>query len=92
MILFYNTPVSTVLQHKHLGMILDTKLSFSAHIQEAITKSRKGIGMLKLMSKYLPGTTLNKLFQLYVRPHLDYGDVICHTVFTLLWGYTGVIP
>ena len=30
------------------------------------------------MSKYLSRITLNKLFQLYVRPYLDYGDVIYH--------------
>ena len=59
-------------------MILDTKLSFSAHIQAAMTKSRKGIGMLKFTSKYLSRSTLNRLFHLYVRPHLDYGDVIYH--------------
>ena len=34
--------------------------------------------MLKFMSKYLPRNTLNELYKLYVRPHLDYGDVIYH--------------
>ena len=43
MILFNASPVSTVDQHKYLGIILDSKLSFSAHIQEAINKSRKAI-------------------------------------------------
>ena len=78
MILFNASPVLTVDQHKHLGIILDSKLSFSAHIQEAINKSRKAIGMLKFMSRYLPRNTLNELYKLYVRPHLDYGDVIYH--------------
>ena len=27
---------------------------------------------------YLPRETLNVLYKLYVRPHLDYGDVIYH--------------
>ena len=47
-------PVSTVLQHKHLGMILDTTRSFSAHTQAAIAKSRKAIGMLI----FIPNTFL----------------------------------
>ena len=78
MIHFNNIPVKKVNEHKHLGIILDPKLSFSAHIKTAISKSRKGIGLLKCLSKYLPRSTLNELYKLHVRPHLDYGDVIYH--------------
>ena len=35
--------------------------------------------MLRFLSKYLPRQSLNELYKLYVRPHLDYGDVIYHT-------------
>ena len=77
-VLFNDIPVKKVEEHKHLGLILDTKLSFSAHIKAAISKTRKGIGLLKYLSKYLPRHTLNELYKLYVRPHLDYGDVIYH--------------
>ena len=65
-------------EHKHLGIIQDEKLSFSAHIKAAISKARKGIGLLKRLSKFLPRHTLNELFKLYVRPHVEYGDVIYH--------------
>ena len=34
--------------------------------------------MLRFSSKYLSRNTLNELYKLYVRPHLDYGDVIYH--------------
>ena len=34
--------------------------------------------MLRFLSKYLPRHTLNEMYKLYVRPHLDYGDVIYH--------------
>ena len=78
MILFNNTPVKNVDEHKHLGLILDSKFSFSAHIKAAINKSRKSIGLLRYLSKYLPRHTLNKIYKLYVLPHLDYGDVIYH--------------
>ena len=67
-----------VVEHKHLGLVLDSKLSFSTHIKSSISKARKGIGMLRFLSSYLPRNTLNDLYKLYVRPHLDYGDVIYH--------------
>ena len=63
-------------EHKHLGIILDSKLSFLAHIKVAVSKTRKGIGLLKNLSKYLPSHILNELSKLYVRPHLEYYDVI----------------
>ena len=34
--------------------------------------------MLKYLSSYLPRHTLNELYKLYVRPHLDYEDTIYH--------------
>ena len=63
-ILFNKTPVKKVDEHKHLGLVLDSKLSFSAHIKTAITKSRRGIGLLRCLSKYLPRHTLNELCKL----------------------------
>ena len=73
---FNNIPIRKVDEHKHLGIIFDPKLSFSAHIKAAISKARKGVGLLKHLSKFLPRHTLSELFKLYVPPHLDYGDVI----------------
>ena len=46
--------------------------------KKANSKARKGIGLQKYLSKYLPRHTLNEVYKLYVRPHLDYGDVIYH--------------
>ena len=33
-------------EHKHLGLILDSKLDFKSHIRQAILKARQGIGMI----------------------------------------------
>ena len=65
-------------EHKHLGMILDEKLDFKSHIREAIIKARKGIGMIKFLAKYVSRTILDQIYKLYIRPHLDYGDIIYH--------------
>ena len=77
-VLFNDTPMKKVIEHKHLGIVLDSILPFYAHIKAAISKTRKGIGMLKFLSRYLPRHTLSELCKLHVRPHLDYGDVIYH--------------
>ena len=50
-ILFNNMSVMKVDEHKHLGITLDGTLSFSAHIKAAISKTRKGIGTLRIISR-----------------------------------------
>ena len=70
-ILFNNMPVMKVDEHKYVGITLDRTLSFSSHIKAAISKTRKGIGMLRFLSRYLLRHTLNELYKLYVRPHLE---------------------
>ena len=65
-------------EHKHLGMILASKLSFQSHVREAIIKARKGIRIICFLSKYVSRDVLDQVYKLYVRPHLDYGDIIYH--------------
>ena len=65
-------------EHKHLGMILDSKLDFQSHIKEAIQKARPGIGIIRFLSKYVSRDILDQINKLYVRPHLDYGDIVYH--------------
>ena len=38
---FNQAEVPVVKEHKHLGMILDSKLDFSARVKEAIVKARR---------------------------------------------------
>ena len=77
--LFFNGSVVTkVNEQKHLGLILDEKLSFRSHVNEKITKTKKIIGMIRHLSKYLPIKTLVLMYKSLVRPHFDYGDIIFH--------------
>ena len=41
-------------------------------------KATKGLSLLKYLSKYVPRKVLDLSYKLYVRPHLDYADVIYH--------------
>ena len=77
--LFFNrSEVVIKAEHRHLGMILDSKLTFLSHIKEAIVKARRGIGIIRFLSKYVARDVLDQIYKLYVRPHLDYGDIIYH--------------
>ena len=68
--------IASKLEHKHLGVIVDSKVNFKSYIREAILKARRGIGLLKYLSKYVSREVLDQTYKLYVRPHLDYGDII----------------
>ena len=64
--------------HKHLGLILDSKLSFAKDISENISTARKGIGIIKHLAPYLPLKSRDQIFKMHVRPYLDYCDIIYH--------------
>ena len=78
MLYFNNLRATKLDKHKHLGFVLDSELPFLSHMNAAISKSRKALGPLKFPSKYPSRETLNSLYKVYIRPHLDYGDVIYH--------------
>lgn len=75
---FGNSMVKRVNEHKHLGLTLDSKLTFVNHITEKIAIARKGVGVIKYISWYVPVKTLDQIYKMYVRPHLDFCDVIYH--------------
>ena len=52
------------------------KLSFNHHLKEKIAKANKVIGMITRLYTYLPRHTLINIYKAFVRPHLDYGDII----------------
>ena len=77
--LFFNgSPVTRVDSHKHLSLILDSKLTFINHVNEKIKASTKAIGILKYLRQYLSVNTLDQIYKMFIRPHFDYGDVIYH--------------
>ena len=78
-LIFNGIPVKLVQETKHLGMILDKKLSFVSHLEEKVAKSNQGLGIMIQLKKWVSHKVLEVVFKLYVRPHLDYGDVLYHS-------------
>ena len=75
---FNNVLVASASDHKHLGIILDCKLLLTKHISEKVAKARKGIGIIRHLSFHVPLDVLDQLYKLFVRPILDYCDIIYH--------------
>ena len=51
-------------------------LNYKQHIREKISKAKKGIGIINKLSNVLPRKCLISIYKSFVRPHLDYGDLI----------------
>ena len=77
-LVFNGIPVARKPFTKHLGVYLDSKLNFSKHIKEKVAKAMKGITLLRYLSKYVDRNVLSLSYKMYIRPHLDYGDVLYH--------------
>ena len=79
---FNDNPVHQVPLQKHLGLLfLDPKLSFDEHIQCILIKTRKIIGLIRKLQPVILRTALLTIYKSFLRPHLDYGDVIYDRAF-----------
>ena len=78
---FNDNPVHQVQLQKHLGLFLDPKLSFDEHIQCILIKTRKIIGLIRKLQPIIPRAALLTIYKSFLRPHLDYGDVIYDRAF-----------
>ena len=77
-VFFNGSEVVVKAEHQHVGMTLDSKLSFQSHVREAIIKARKGVGIIRFLFKYVSRDVLDQIYKLYVRPHLHYDDILYH--------------
>ena len=76
-----DNPVQQVQFQKHLGLFLDPKLSLDEHIQCILIKTRKIIGLIRKLQPIIPTAALLTIYKSFLRPHLDYGDVIYDRAF-----------
>ena len=73
---FDNKPVKSTQIHKHLGMMLNSNLSYEHHIRSILNKVNKMIGLLRKFQLILPIHSLITIYKTFIKPHLGYGDVI----------------
>ena len=73
---FNNNNVSQASSQKHLGLTLDNRLTFDEHLTNVSNKISKTIGLLRKLQNILPRPALLTIYKCFIRPHLDYGDII----------------
>ena len=83
-VIFGNNPLKNVCNHKHLGLWFDTKLSWSYHIDQICIQASKRLNMMLPLKYKLSRNTLETMYISYVRPILEYGDIIFDNCSTLL--------
>ena len=74
-----NDKIRFVTEHKFLGLIWDSELTFHAHIQNLLKKCRKSLNIIKILSYSNWGSdtkTLLKLFRTLIRSKIDYGSIV----------------
>ena len=78
---FNNIPVNSTSVHKHLGMLLDDKLSYEHHLKFVLYKIKKTIGLLRKFQQILLRQSLITIYKSFIWPHLDYGDIVYDRAF-----------
>ena len=81
--MFNNVNVTQSIYQKHLGIILDSKLTFVDHLSMVTTKINITSGLLRKLQNLLPRNTLIRIYKGFVRLQLDYGDILYDQTFNL---------
>ena len=68
-------PLNRINTQKHLRLYLDANLTFSEHTNEKI-KAVKSMSVIKKLNVTLPRSSLLTIYIWFIRPDLDYRDII----------------
>ena len=71
-----NTPVNRVTHHKHLGLIFYNQCTWHEHICEITAKAWKRVNILRSLQFQLDRRSLQTLNFSYIRPILEYEDIM----------------
>lgn len=67
--------ISSVTKQKLLGLLIDDKLTWSAHIDHLCSTLSSKISLLRQLADYVSVDVLKKFYQGYILPLIDYGSV-----------------
>ena len=64
-------------------MLLNTKLDFQGHLKSVLNKVNKTKKLLRKLYNTLPRLPLLTNYEPFIRPHLDYGDIIYNEAYNV---------
>ena len=77
-LVFNDVNISSCKSQKHLGILLDARLTFEEHYKTILSKTNRTIGLLRKLQSLLPRAALITIYKAFVRPH---GDVLYDQAF-----------
>ena len=80
-LVFNNANVSSWKSQKHLGVLLDSKLTFEEHYKAELNKTSRIIWLLRKLQSLLLRAALITIYKAFVRSHLDYDYVFYDQTF-----------
>ena len=75
-LLFDNVPVKEVNSHKHIGITFNNSCHWGEHIDNIVANAYKKLTVLRSLKFDLDRNTLQTMYFSFIRPSLEYGDVI----------------
>ena len=73
---FDNKAVEDVHQHKHLGLIFNTRLSRKNHVSKVIANVSKMLDVTHKLSRELERKTLENIYETFIRSKLEYACTV----------------
>ena len=81
LLMFNGIPVKWDTETKHLGVVLDSQLTFKTHLEGTngkLPKARQGLGLMRQLKRWVSPSVLETIYKLFVRVHPDQGDILYH--------------
>ena len=80
-LIFNSNQVNKTSSQKYLGIILGESLSFKEHLKTISVKTNKTLYLLRKLQNLLPRPAIITLYKSFIRPYLDYSDIIYEKAF-----------
>ena len=80
-LIFNKSKVFQSTTQKHLGLILDNRLSFKEYLTAMGAKVSRAIALSRKLQHILPGHALITIYKSFIRPYLNYGGILYDKAF-----------